>query len=120
MNSISKIFVRGFFTLLPIALTIYIVYSAIKILENILGSLLREILPHYIPGLGFIATLICIFVFGLFLNRSLSAKIVRTIEERLTQVPFIKAIYSPLRDLMNLFLQMNLVQHFHSSMDLVS
>lgn len=103
MNSISKIFVRGFFTLLPIALTIYIVYSAIKILENILGSLLREILPHYIPGLGFIATLICIFVFGLFLNRSLSAKIVRTIEEKLTQVPFIKAIYSPLRDLMNLF-----------------
>ena len=37
MNSLNKIFFRGLITLLPIAITIYIVYSAVIILENLLG-----------------------------------------------------------------------------------
>lgn len=103
MSYFNKIFFRGLITLLPIAITIYILYSAIIILENVLGSLLRQILPNYVPGLGFILTLILIFLFGLFLNNYLSARIIHAIEEKLIQVPFIKAIYAPLRDLMNLF-----------------
>ncbi len=103
MHAFNKIFFRGFVTLLPIAVTIYIVYSAVVILENLLGSLLRQLLPEYIPGLGLLATLFLIFLFGLILNHFLAARIIHGIEARLVQVPFIKAIYSPLRDLMNLF-----------------
>jgi uncharacterized membrane protein len=103
MSQFNKIFFRGLVTLLPIAITIYILYSAIIILENLLGSLLRQLLPTYIPGLGFFLTLVLIFLFGLILNNYLSARIVHAVEQKLTQVPFIKAIYSPLRDLMNLF-----------------
>jgi uncharacterized membrane protein len=103
MQAFNKIFFRGLITLLPIAITIYIVYSAIVILENLLGSLLRRILPEYIPGLGLLLTLILIFLFGLLLNNFLTARILHGLEARLVQVPFIKAIYSPLRDLMNLF-----------------
>lgn len=103
MQSFNKIFFRGFITLLPIAITIYIVYSAVIILENLLGSLLRQVLPEYIPGLGLLATLILIFMFGLILNHFLMQRVLTALETRLVQVPFIKAIYSPLRDLMNLF-----------------
>jgi len=103
MHSFNKIFFRGLITLLPIAITIYIVYSAVIILENLLGSLLRVLLPEYIPGLGFILTLVLIFLFGLMLNHFLAARVLHSIESRLVQVPFIKAIYSPLRDLMHLF-----------------
>lgn len=103
MQSLNKIFFRGLITLLPIAITIYIVYSAIVILENLLGSLLRKFLPTYVPGLGFLLTLALIFLFGLLLNNFLAGKILQTIESKMIQVPFIKAIYSPLRDLMNLF-----------------
>ena len=103
MASFNKIFFRGLITLLPIAITIYIVYSAIVILENILGSVLRRILPEYIPGLGLLMTLILIFLFGLLLNNFITARLMASLEDRLVQVPFIKAIYSPLRDLMNLF-----------------
>lgn len=99
----NKIFFRGFITVLPIALTIYIVYSAIIILENLLGSLLRQILPTYIPGLGFVLTLILIFTVGLLLNNFLTGRFMNELESRLVNIPFLKAIYSPLRDLMNLF-----------------
>lgn len=103
MQTFNKIFFRGLITLLPIAITIYILYSAIVILENLLGSLLRQILPEYVPGLGLLLTLVLIFLFGLMLNHFLAVRLLYHIEARLVQVPFIKAIYSPLRDLMNLF-----------------
>ncbi len=103
MQSFNKIFFRGLITLLPIAITIYITYSAVIILENLLGSILRQILNPYVPGLGLLLTLVLIFVFGLLLNNFLMARILKSLETRMTQVPFIKAIYSPLRDLMNLF-----------------
>jgi uncharacterized membrane protein len=103
MRAFNKIFFRGLITLLPIAITIYIVYSAIVILENLLGSLLRQILPEYIPGLGLLLTLVLIFLFGLLLNNLITVRVLHLLEARLVQVPFIKAIYSPLRDLMNLF-----------------
>lgn len=103
MRAFNKIFFRGLITLLPIAITIYIVYSAIVILENLLGSLLRSILPEYIPGLGLLLTLVLIFLFGLLLNNLITVRFMHILESRLVQVPFIKAVYSPLRDLMNLF-----------------
>ncbi len=103
MRAFNRIFFRGLITLLPIAITIYIVYSAIVILENLLGSMLRQVLPEYIPGLGLLLTLVLIFLFGLLLNNLITARFLTLIEARLVQVPFIKAIYSPLRDLMNLF-----------------
>lgn len=105
MKTLNKIFFRGFITLLPIAITIYIVYSAVIILENLLGQFLRPVLSdrYYIPGIGFIVTLSLIFGFGLMLNSFLLSRVVSSFEKKLTAVPFIKAIYSPLRDLMNLF-----------------
>lgn len=105
MASFNKVFFRGLITLLPITLTIYILYSAVIILENLLGSVLRKILPeaYYIPGFGFFATLTVIYLFGLSLNNFITGRIMMSLEDRLTRVPLIKAVYSPLRDLMNLF-----------------
>lgn len=105
MKSMNRIFLRGFLTLLPIALTIYIIYSAVLILENLLGSILRLVFPssYYIPGLGLVLTLVLIFIFGLTLNSFIAAKTLAWIEHKVHLIPFIRAVYSPLKDLMNLF-----------------
>lgn len=105
MNNFNKIFFSGLVTLLPIAITIYVVYSAIIILDSVLGSVLRLILPDaiYFPGLGFILILLIIYLFGLMLNNFFTGRVLASLEKRLSEVPFFKAIYSPLRDLMNLF-----------------
>ncbi|NUN07309.1 MAG: DUF502 domain-containing protein [Bdellovibrio sp.] len=103
MKQLQKIFLQGLVTFLPIALTIYIVYAGISIVDNFLGNSLRQVLPVYIPGLGFLLTIIIILLLGLILNNILASGIFEKIEQKITQVPFIKAIYSPLRDLMNLF-----------------
>ncbi len=105
MNKIKKIFVSGLISFLPLAVTIYVVYAGVTIVENFLGNFLRNILPSdsYIPGFGFLTTLILIFLLGLLLNNFVTAGLLLRLQERLTEVPLIKVVYSPLRDLMNLF-----------------
>lgn len=103
MKQLQKIFLQGLVTFLPIALTIYILYAGVAIVDSFLGDSLRVVLPIYIPGFGFLLTVLLIFLLGLMLNSLIAGGIFQKFEQRLTQVPFIKAIYSPLRDLMNLF-----------------
>ncbi len=105
MNSIGRIFARALLTLIPIVLTLYIVTEVIRILESFVGSFLWLFFPEsaYIPGIGFILSLILIYLFGLILNNYLAIRFVQLFENQIMKVPFLKAIYSPLRDLMHLF-----------------
>lgn len=105
MRKIQKIFLSGLISFLPIAVTIYIVYAGVTIVENLLGRFIIQIIPanSYIPGYGFMATLIIIFLLGLLLNNFVTAGLLNRLQEKLTEVPFVKVVYSPLRDLMNLF-----------------
>lgn len=104
MEKLRGIFFRGLITFLPIAITIYILYAGVLIVENLLGSALRAVIPEaYVPGLGFILTIGLIFLFGLMLNTLFIGGFLQHVEKMLLSVPLIKTVYSPLRDLMNLF-----------------
>ncbi len=105
MKKVKIIFLSGLVSFLPLALTIYIVYAGISIVENLLGQFLRQLLPEnaYFPGYGFFATIILIFILGLLLNNLVTAALIQRIQEKITEIPFVKVVYSPLRDLMNLF-----------------
>lgn len=104
LKTLRQIFLKGLFTFLPIAVTIYILYAGISIMEGILGSTIERLFPDlYIPGLGFLLTILFIFLLGFLLNNLITAGLFGSIESTLEKVPFIKAIYSPLKDLMNLF-----------------
>ncbi len=106
MQHIRQIFFRGLVTLMPIVLTIYILYMGLQIVENALAGYIKEVLPpgyYYVPGIGFFLTILLIFLFGLLLNSILIKSMLRGLENTLGNVPLIKTIYSPLKDLMNLF-----------------
>lgn len=105
MNSFGRIFARGLFSLIPIVLTIYIVYQVVAIFEGLVGAGLRALLPNwsYVPGVGFLASLLLIYLLGLILNHYLAQQIVSFFERQLLRLPLLKTIYSPLRDLVQLF-----------------
>lgn len=105
MATLNKIFFRGLVTIIPIAVTLYLLFWIVSMMEGLVGDILRALMPDglYIPGLGFIATLVLILIFGLILNNFVMSELVDRAEKKLKSIPFFKAIYSPLRDLMNLF-----------------
>lgn len=104
-NHIKKIFISGLIAILPLAITAYILVSFVSIVENILGELIKSAIPegYYLPGFGFLATLILIFAFGLLVNNIITAAVVKKMQNLMTEIPIIKAVYSPLRDLIHLF-----------------
>ncbi len=101
MKYFNRIFLSGLLGILPLFVTIYIVYSIVIIFENIFS----RILPASIlfPGMGLLLGFLFIFLVGLMLNNFITAKLVASGEAVVGNIPFIKAIYGPLKDVLNLF-----------------
>ncbi len=102
---ISKTLLTGFITLLPVVLTIYLLYWLAVSSEQVMGSALRWALPDaaYFPGLGMIAGLAVIFVVGLLMNAYLVRQLFAFGEQILYRLPLIKTVYRAMRDLFDFF-----------------
>lgn len=105
MSRLQKIFISGLVAFIPIALSIYVLTVGVTLIENLFGQFLQRALPEgtYLPGFGFLATLAFILLLGFLVDNFFTARFFQRVQDKLREVPLIKIIYSPLRDLMNLF-----------------
>lgn len=105
MAFVSRVFIKGLITLLPITITIALLIWIVSKAEWTFGEPLREILPptFYFPGVGVTFALILIFLAGLAVNNYLTNQFVGWVEGQLEKVPVIKSIYAPLRDVTQMF-----------------
>ncbi|NOQ87992.1 MAG: DUF502 domain-containing protein [Gammaproteobacteria bacterium] len=104
-KSIGKIFLTGFITLLPVILTIYLLYWLAVSSEDVMGSVLNWALPNatYFPGLGVIAGLVVVFIVGLLMKAILIRQLFSFGEQILYRLPLIKTVYRAMRDLFDFF-----------------
>lgn len=104
-KSISKILITGFITLLPVVLTIYLLYWLAVSSEQVMGSALRLVLPQaiYFPGLGMIAGLVLVFIVGLMMNAYMVRQLFALGEQVLYRLPLIKTVYRAFRDFFDFF-----------------
>lgn len=104
-KAISKILLTGFFTLLPIVLTIYLLYWLAVSSEQVMGGALRLVLPNaaYFPGLGMIFGILVVFLVGLLMKAILVRQVFALGEKVLYQLPIIKTVYRAMRDLFEFF-----------------
>jgi uncharacterized membrane protein len=105
MAFLSRVFIKGLITLLPITLTIALVIWIVSKAEWAFGEPLRDLLPptFYFPGAGVAFALILIFLAGLAVNNYLTNQFVGWLESRVARVPIIKSIYAPIRDVTQMF-----------------
>ena len=102
---ISKTFFTGLITLLPVILTIYLLYWLAVSSEQVMGGALRILLPQasYFPGMGMIAGLILVFLVGLLMKAILVRQLFSFGEQILFQQPLVKTVYRAIRDLFEYF-----------------
>ena len=102
---LSKTLLTGFITLLPLVLTIYLLYWLGVSSEEIMGKVFRYILPNgaYFPGLGMVSGIIIVFIVGLMMKAYLVQKIFSLVEKVLYRLPLIKSVYRAFRDLFDFF-----------------
>ncbi|MCW8933868.1 MAG: DUF502 domain-containing protein [Gammaproteobacteria bacterium] len=104
-KSLGKILLTGFITLLPIILTVYLLYWLAVTSENMMITALRWVLSDeiYFPGMGVIAGLVVVFIVGLLMKAILVRQIFSFGERILYRVPLIKTVYRSIRDLFDFF-----------------
>ncbi len=100
---ISRNMLTGLMTILPVALTLYLVYWLVVSVEVALGALMRLVLPQsfYLPGMGLIVGLLLMFVIGLLMHAYLVQRLFSMGEELIFQLPLVKSVYRAIRDFLN-------------------
>lgn len=103
MGFITKNILTGLFTILPIALTFYLLYWLVVSMESLLGYQLTQWLPEgiYKPGVGVAAGLILCFIVGMLMHTYVVQQIFERGEKLFYRIPLVKMIYPAIRDFLD-------------------
>lgn len=102
---ITRHVLTGLMTILPVVLTVYLLYWFAVTAEALLGTLLRLVLPAnaYWPGMGLVAGLAVAFIIGLLMHAYIVQRLFAMGEKLIYHTPIIKSVYRALRDFLDYF-----------------
>jgi len=95
MKRISQYFLQGLLFLIPLFVTLYVIYWIFIKIDRVLD------LP--VPGLGFVVTIVFITLIGFIASNFLTRNIVHLVDKVFARLPLVKMIYTSIRDLVNAF-----------------
>lgn len=109
MKPISRTFLTGLITILPLIATLYLLFWLASAAESMLGRILRYILTdqYYWPGMGLLMALALIFSIGLLMRTWVVRRFFDYSEAMLYRLPVIKSIYGAIRDFLGFFSESN-------------
>jgi uncharacterized membrane protein len=96
-------FLAGLFVTIPAVLTIFVLVSIFRFVDNILGQFFDYYLGKHMAGLGFISAVILIFIVGLIATNVFGKKLLSLIEKLFLQIPIFKSIYLSVKQLVDAF-----------------
>jgi uncharacterized membrane protein len=105
MRKIWNTVLKGLVAVLPIGLTVYVVYWLAVTAERLFSSLIRIFLPEsvYWPGLGLLTGVIVLYFVGLAVNAYVVGRALRLSDKLFARIPVVKTIYLAIRDFMRFF-----------------
>lgn len=90
---VSKKFMTGFVVLFPVAVTFFITWWFFQFFDGFFSPIYARLGVHII-GLGFLTSLLFVFLIGIFVSSWLGATIIWLGEWLIKRLPFVKHIYS--------------------------
>lgn len=95
MRALLRYLAQGVLIAVPIAVTLYVVYSLVKAVDGLLR------LP--VPGLGLVVTLALLTLLGFVANSVVGTRLVALAEGLLRRVPLVKILFGAVKDLVAAF-----------------
>lgn len=96
MNDLARNFFEGLLILVPVVTTLYVGWLVLQAIDGWLN------IP--IPGVGFLVTLSLITLTGRYASTVFVAKVLDMMEAVLIKAPFVKLLYTSLKDLIAAFM----------------
>jgi uncharacterized membrane protein len=101
MRRLWNTFLKGLVAVLPVTLTVYLVYWLGSTAESILSGPLRALLPadRYWPGLGLVVGFLLVLLVGVLVNAYVVRYLLRIGESFLARIPIVKTIFGAFKDI---------------------
>ncbi|MBA6412850.1 DUF502 domain-containing protein [Parahaliea sp. F7430] len=105
MKRIFSLALQGLAAVLPVALTVYLVYWLLLKMESIAGSVIRLVIAdeYYFQGLGVISGFLLLVAIGILVKAYVVRYIIRAGESLLARIPLIKSVFGAIKDFMRVF-----------------
>jgi uncharacterized membrane protein len=103
----KRIFWNGMKVLLPLVITVAIIYWVVVAIEHFFGNIILLILgPHYyFPGLGFLVGIVLVFIVGILMNAWLGQRLHQWWLGLIKKIPIVNWLHKSFSDLMGFFEQ---------------
>jgi uncharacterized membrane protein len=105
MRKIWNTVLKGLVAILPIGLTVYVVYWLAVTAERLFSKVIKLLVPepYYWPGLGLLIGLVVLYFVGLAVNAWFVTSALRMSDAFFARIPVVKTIYLAIRDFMRFF-----------------
>jgi uncharacterized membrane protein len=103
MKKLIRYFIQGIIIIAPAFITLYIIYFIFTFLDGTIQQYIGKFTTVHIPGLGIVALLILITLLGFFGQSILYKPLQLLLDRILLNAPFVKVLYSAIRDLFSAF-----------------
>ena len=104
MKRLSQYFLRGLVTILPVGLTLYLLYVFLAWSEALAMRVIRPFVgDFYLPGMGLVLGVAGIFVLGVVVSQPFMGRLLSLFEFPFTNLPVVKSIYSSLKSFADYF-----------------
>ena len=106
---LKKKFITGLMVLIPLIVTVYIVYLVVSFIENFIGPVLRNIFFQvferevYIKGTAVIIFVVITYLTGLFVSNYFGRTVFSRGERLVKRIPIVKSIYGSVKDMTEAF-----------------
>jgi uncharacterized membrane protein len=105
MRKIWNTVLKGLVAILPLGLTVYVVYWLALSAERLFSRLIKLVVPepYYWPGLGLLAGVVLLYFTGLAINAYVVSRALRVSDRLFARIPVVKTIYLAIRDFTRFF-----------------
>jgi uncharacterized membrane protein len=105
LRKIWNTVLKGLVAILPIGLTVYVVYWLAVTAERLFSRVIKLLIPEsfYWPGLGLLVGVVTLYFVGLAVNAYFVHRALRLSDRLFARIPVVKTIYLAIRDFMRFF-----------------
>jgi uncharacterized membrane protein len=104
-RSITRVFLTGLLTVLPIVVTVYFTVWLLTFLERFFGKQVLYILPDtwYRTGMGLAVAVAVVFAIGVLMHGYVFRRLFGWLEWLMLEIPLVRSVYTGMRDLLGMF-----------------
>jgi uncharacterized membrane protein len=92
-RALRNTFIAGLVILIPMVLTAKALWWLFAYVDGLAGPLAVQMVGRPIPGIGFVTTIVIVFLAGLLLSRGPLRRLLESFEDVLDAIPFVGTVY---------------------------